>query len=287
MSVNGARLRMLDWGGHGPVLIFLPGFGNSAHIFDELAPAFVDRYHVVALTPRGSPPSSAPDSGYTIAQLASDVAAVMDSLGARQAIMAGHSISGAVITRFAETYPERLRAAVYLDAAFDFGAVYRRGHDPKTNLHPNPADSASPAYLQWRSRYEEKSQAAETDWRMWQIDSADAARRKALVLPLADEVRGAPHEVWRVHAPALSLQPSGSFDRQFGWLRPDSARWGRALALHANSERAAREACAKFEREAPHRRCVVLESGHFVFLDRRDETVRQMRLFLRGTIAER
>jgi pimeloyl-ACP methyl ester carboxylesterase len=273
-------LQILDWGGHGPVLIFLPGFGTGAHIFDELAPAFVDGYHVVALTPRGFPPSSAPDSGYTIGQLASDVAAVMDSLGARQAILAGHSISGAVITRFAQAYPERLRAAVYLDAAFDFGTVYRRGHDPKSSLHPSPGDSTSPAYLEWLSRYEEKSRAAETDWRMWQIDSTDAARRKTLVLPLADEVRAAPHEVWRVRAPALSLQPSASFDRQFGWLRPDSVRWDRARALHRDSQRAAHAACDEFEGAAPHRRCVVLESGHFVFLDRRDETVRQMHRFL-------
>src|ERR1700682_5097570 len=75
---NGAQLELLDWGGKGRLLVFLPGYGDSAHIFDDLAPAFTDHFHVVGLTPRGFPPSSAPDSGYTIAQLARDVGSVMD-----------------------------------------------------------------------------------------------------------------------------------------------------------------------------------------------------------------
>jgi hypothetical protein len=53
---NEARLYVADWGGRGPVLFFMPGFGNGAHIFDSVAPAFTDHFHVAALTPRGFPP---------------------------------------------------------------------------------------------------------------------------------------------------------------------------------------------------------------------------------------
>ncbi len=73
IHVNGARLELLEWGGKGPLMIFLPGFGNSAHVFDDLAPAFTDHFRVTGLTLRGVPPSSAPDEGYTIGQLAEDV----------------------------------------------------------------------------------------------------------------------------------------------------------------------------------------------------------------------
>lgn len=31
-------------------MVFLAGLGNTAHIFDDFAPAFVDRHHVVAIT---------------------------------------------------------------------------------------------------------------------------------------------------------------------------------------------------------------------------------------------
>src|SRR5947209_12662446 len=72
------RGSVADWGGEGPLLSFLPGFGTGAHIFDGLAPAFTDHFHVIALTPRGFPPSSAPDAGYTIAQLAADVLGGVD-----------------------------------------------------------------------------------------------------------------------------------------------------------------------------------------------------------------
>src|SRR5207244_10987929 len=122
---NGAQRYVADWGGEGQLLLFLPGFGTGAHIFDGLAPVFTDNFHVVALTPRGFPPSSAPDSGYTIAQLAGDVRAVLDSLGARKAVLAGHSISGAVITRFAEDYPDRLLAAVYLGQTGRVPGIWR------------------------------------------------------------------------------------------------------------------------------------------------------------------
>ena len=44
------RLHYLDFGGRGPTLLFLPGLGNTAHAFDDFAPRFTDRYHVVALT---------------------------------------------------------------------------------------------------------------------------------------------------------------------------------------------------------------------------------------------
>jgi len=53
VSVNGIRLHYLDWGGHGPVLVFLAGMGCTAHIFERFAPRFRDRFHVLALTRRG------------------------------------------------------------------------------------------------------------------------------------------------------------------------------------------------------------------------------------------
>ena len=50
VEVNGIPLHYLDWGGSGPILLFLPGMGCNAHIFDDLTPRFVDKFHVMALT---------------------------------------------------------------------------------------------------------------------------------------------------------------------------------------------------------------------------------------------
>ena len=279
---NGARLYVADWGGKGPVLLFMPGFGNGAHIFDSLAPAFVDRLHVAALTPRGFPPSDAPDSGYTIRQLAADVSVVLDSLHATKAVLAGHSISGAVITQFARDYPTRLLAAVYLDGAYDFGESYRRSHASWRANWPTPVDTTSVAYRAWKQRYPDHDAILDRDAAMWNIDSTDVARRQALVAALATEVRSTPHEIRRVHAPALVVCATGSVDRSFGWLTPDSARWDLALPVIQKLLAIKKAVCEDARRKLPHGRLVMLDASHYVFLDQRDEVVRQMRAFLRS-----
>jgi|GEM_PF-1807707 len=283
VRVNGTRLELLEWGGKGPLMLLLPGFGNSAHAFDDLAPAFTDEFRVAGLTMRGVPPSSAPDEGYTIAQLAEDVRTIVDSLGARTVILVGHSISGAVITQFGVVHPNRLAAAIYLDASFDFGPDFRRS---RRVGRPVPGDTTSPAYHAWEARYSDSLlsrsilNAVRTENTMWSIDSSDAARRNHLLSPLADEVRSHEHAPWRVRAPLLAVCAVGSMDRLFGWLTPDSARWGEARAYAKHAIREKREDCAQVATRAPHARVVNLDSGHYVFMDARDATVRAMRSFL-------
>src|SRR6185437_2199321 len=70
---GGVRLHYLDWGGSGQTIVFLAGQGNTAHAFDDFAPRFTDRYHVVALTRRGFGESSHPASGYDTPRLVEDV----------------------------------------------------------------------------------------------------------------------------------------------------------------------------------------------------------------------
>ena len=67
-SRPGVRLHYLDFGGTGQPLVFLAGLGNTAHAYDDFAPAFTDRFHVVALTRRGFGESSHPDVGLRYAE---------------------------------------------------------------------------------------------------------------------------------------------------------------------------------------------------------------------------
>src|SRR5207302_623255 len=74
VTVNGnVRLEVLDWSGTGRPLLLLAGLGNSAHIFDTVAPKLRASYHVYGLTRRGYGASSAPASGYSADRLADDV----------------------------------------------------------------------------------------------------------------------------------------------------------------------------------------------------------------------
>jgi pimeloyl-ACP methyl ester carboxylesterase len=280
IEANGARLYLLDWGGHGPVLLFMPGYGMGAHAFDEIAAAFRDRFHVLAITPRGFPPSSAPDVGYTISQLAADVAAVLDTLGARQAVLVGHSISGAVITRFAEQYPARLLAAVYLDGTFDFGKVYRDAQALPIRHPASTVDTTAAHYRAWEQRYYPPNPLLDRDYRMWDIPATEQERRLALVSQLATEVRSTPHEFWHVQAPALAICARSTFDRQFGWLTPDSTRWELAQKVFRDGLADQQRRCREFSDRVARGESLLLTSGHLVFVDRRAAVTRAMRDFL-------
>lgn len=188
-------------------------------------------------------------------------------------------ISGAVMTQFAQAYPLRLIAAIYLDAAFDFGTAYRNAVARRAS-QPKPGDTATAAVRAWRQRLEVVGAASEADDRMWDIDSADAAHWQALTSALLTEVRSHPHETQLVKAPALAICAVGSVDRWFGWLTPDSARWAMARDSAAVAAAAQRSTCDQFRQTAPNRRAVTVESGHYVFIDHRDAVVRAVREFL-------
>ncbi len=119
VNVNGIRLHYLDWGGNGTAFLFLTGIGNSAYIYSEFAPRFVDKFRAIALTRRGHGDSDYPESGYDVDTLTEDVRQFMDSLGIDKAILVGHSFANVELCHFAALYPERVLKLVFLDAAYD------------------------------------------------------------------------------------------------------------------------------------------------------------------------
>ena len=117
---NGVRLHYLDWGGSGPPLILIHGYGDNPHAFDDLAPAFTDRFRVVAYARRGHGQSDA-KGPFDTATLTEDLRGLMDGLGIAKAHLAGWSMGGNEITAMAGTYPKRVGRIVYLEAAYDWG----------------------------------------------------------------------------------------------------------------------------------------------------------------------
>src|SRR3569833_4075911 len=116
---RGVKLHYLDFGGDGPPLVFLAGLGNTAHAWDDFAPAFTDRFHVIAITRRGFGESDHPSSGYETPRLVADILAVLDSLHLSRVSIVGHSIAGEEMTHLAATFPNRVDKLVFLDAAYD------------------------------------------------------------------------------------------------------------------------------------------------------------------------
>jgi pimeloyl-ACP methyl ester carboxylesterase len=144
---EGVDLEVLDFGGHGPPLVFLAGLGDTGHVFDDFAPEFEADHHVYAVTRRGFGASSWPEQGYDTATLAADVVQVLDGLGIAKATLAGHSIAGLEMTWVATHRPDRVEKMIYLDAKTDGDLVAEVMKDVPMPppREPDPADLASRA----------------------------------------------------------------------------------------------------------------------------------------------
>lgn len=126
-------LEVLDWGGVGRPLVFIPGNGNDAHVFDKLALKFTGKHRVYAITRRGVGNSSKPEptvENYDSDRRGDDVLAVLTALKIERPILAGHSLGGSELSSIGTRYPARVSGLIYLDASNQFGF-----YDPESPLH--------------------------------------------------------------------------------------------------------------------------------------------------------
>ena len=123
ITVNGVKLHYLEWGEPGDVLLLLTGLGSNAHVFDDFAPKFTDRFHVIAVDRRGYGESDKPATGYDNDTRVEDIRQFLDALKIRKVSIAGHSAAGDEMTLFASLYPKRVNKLVYLDAAHSRGSI--------------------------------------------------------------------------------------------------------------------------------------------------------------------
>ena len=116
--INGLRLHLLESGRPGaPGLCFLHGGAAHAHWFDAVTPAFVDRFHVVALDQRGHGGSQwAVPPAYRTEDFVADLVGLMETMGWARMTVVGHSMGGHNAMTFAAWHPERVAALVIIDS---------------------------------------------------------------------------------------------------------------------------------------------------------------------------
>lgn len=118
-GAGGVSLHYLDFGGEGDPIVLLPGAGNSAWIYGSFGRDLARQHRVFALTRRGHGESAQPADGYDLPVLAADLLAFLDQQHLERVVLVGHSLAGAELTYVAGAHPDRVRALVYLDAAYD------------------------------------------------------------------------------------------------------------------------------------------------------------------------
>jgi non-heme chloroperoxidase len=138
------KIEVLDWGspstGSARTLVLVPGLGNTAHIFDVLAPKLTARFHVYGVTRRGFGASSAPASGYGADRLGDDVLAVIEAMKINKPVLGGHSLGGEELSSIGSRYPEKVAGLIYLDAGYSY-AFYAPGLEP---FPPPPTTTLPP-----------------------------------------------------------------------------------------------------------------------------------------------
>jgi pimeloyl-ACP methyl ester carboxylesterase len=129
VSANGSRFHLAEAGPTGAehqLVVLLHGFGQFwwawRHQLVSLAEA---GYRAVALDLRGYAASDKPPGGYTLPELAADVAAVIGSLGATRAVVTGQGLGGLVAWTMTAACPDVLTAAAILDAPHPAGQGWR------------------------------------------------------------------------------------------------------------------------------------------------------------------
>jgi len=258
---RGVKLHYLDFGGSGPPLVFLAGLGNTAHAFDDFAPAFTDRFHVIAITRRGFGESDHPDSGYDTPRLVADIKAVLDSLELTRVTFIGHSIAGEEITRFAATYPARVDKLVYLDGAYDRVRAAMLITDDSV---PAPAGESVPP----PSAKDTSSEAAYV---------AYVRRSRGVNIPEADIRMRFRHDGWREEAShayqSITVEPP-----QYKRVKAP------ALAIYAvddSDDELYSLLRQQFRDEVAHGQVVELHGAHhWIFVSNRAECLMAIRKFL-------
>ena len=113
--VNGLRLHY-QRAGQGADLVLIHGLAaNVAFWYLAVVPALIGEFRVTAYDLRGHGYSDTPPSGYTSADMAADLDALLDHLGVERAHLVGHSFGGAIALHHAALHPERVASLMLAD----------------------------------------------------------------------------------------------------------------------------------------------------------------------------
>lgn len=108
--------------GRGPVVLMTHGFGASSHMFAANARSLAEDHSVVSWDIRGHGQSGSPPDpdAYSPVLAVADMAAILDSVGADRAVVAGHSLGGFLSLAFTLAHPERVRGLILIDTGPGF-----------------------------------------------------------------------------------------------------------------------------------------------------------------------
>ncbi|MHB8629585.1 MAG: alpha/beta fold hydrolase [Aggregatilineales bacterium] len=286
VKANGVTLHYLDWGGTGETLLFLPGLGNSVHVFDDMAPEFTRHFRVLGLTRRGQGQSEAPETGYDTATLSEDIHQFLGQLHIERVSLIGHSLAGAEMTYFAGRYPQYVDRLIYFDANYDAADVSALTNAlpisyPSSEHHRQSVSTYRP-WLQKNMYGGSWSNALEADLRDTlkiaedgtfsdrMPDYVGAALVKGMI-PRPDYASiQAPALAFfaiKDHFPGIEDHDEATREKVRIWINDVAVPW-------------IRKAAERLQERFPQARIIEITGTHYFFIDKQAEVVQDMNRFL-------
>ena len=105
IEANGIRLHYHRTNGDGPVVVLAHGFSDNGRCWRRLAGALEDDFDLIMFDARGHGRSDSPDTGYSLADQAADIAGLVGALDLKAPALMGHSMGASSVAVLAAEYP--------------------------------------------------------------------------------------------------------------------------------------------------------------------------------------
>ena len=115
LQVNGIDL-FYDIKGMGEPLLLIAGFLCDHAYWSLIMPSLISQYQVIRLDNRGMGRSSAPETPYSLKQMANDVAALLNHLAIDKVHLVGHSMGGQIAQELVLAHPEKVQSLMLLSS---------------------------------------------------------------------------------------------------------------------------------------------------------------------------
>lgn len=205
VTLRGLRFHYRDGGNPaGPTVLVLHGLMGHAREWDTFSAALTPTYRVMALNQRGHGESDWADE-YSVATMASDVAAFLDETGLGRVHLVGHSMGGQVASVCAAERPDLVDRLVVID------------------IGPESLDTEFAAMLPAGLEAMAQASYATVDEAVAEWQAGDPLAREDLLRHYVEHcliARPDGRLVWRFDARGLASYPAGATSAQL-WAAVD------------------------------------------------------------------
>ena len=212
-TADGVALHYLDFG-RGRTIVMVPGWSQSAAMFREQLLPLSKHFRCIAVDMRGHGESDNTDRGFTIENLAADLAGFIDHLSLDKPILLGHSMGASILWSYAAQFgTTNVSKFVFIDQApvltkdptwsdmecEQFGAIFERDSvEEVCEGLSDPSCSAQVTQELLRGMFTAEFSQAQLDWVLGENLKFD--RNSAAIL-LRDHCR---HD-WRAVIEGISV----------------------------------------------------------------------------------